>query len=102
MSKFVYLYSGGQVAETPEAQQESMRVWGEWFGALGSSVADIGNPFGSGSTVQGRGASAGGASKLSGYSIVEAGSLDEAAAKANGCPVLASGGSVEIYEAIPM
>jgi hypothetical protein len=33
---------------------------------------------------------------------VSADSLSEATAKANGCPVLASGGSVEIYEAIPM
>ena len=75
MAKFVYLYSGGQMAETPEAQEESMRVWGAWFGALGDSVADIGNPFGAGSTVTGDGATTGGASKLGGYSIVEATSL---------------------------
>ena len=102
MAKFVYLYSGGQMAETPEAQEESMRVWGAWFSTLGSSVADIGNPFGAGSTVTGEGATTGGASKLGGYSVVEAASLDEAAAKADGCPVLDSGGSVEIYEAVPM
>ena len=102
MAKFVYLYSGGQMAETPEAQEESMRVWGAWFGALGDSVADIGNPFGAGSTVTGDGATTGGASKFGGYSIVEATSLTEAATKADGCPILASGGSVEIYEAVPM
>ena len=102
MAKFVYLYGGGQVAETPEAQEESMRVWGAWFGALGDSVADIGNPFGAGSTVSGDGATSGGASKLGGYSVIEAASLDEAAAKASGCPILESGGSVEVYEAVPM
>jgi hypothetical protein len=102
MAKFVYLYGGGQMAETPEAQEESMRVWGAWFGALGDRVVDIGNPFGAGSTVTADGATTGGASKLGGYSIVEATSLDDAASKANGCPVLASGGSVEVYEAIPM
>ena len=31
MAKFLYLYSGGQMAETPEAQEESMRVWTAWF-----------------------------------------------------------------------
>ncbi len=102
MAKFVYLYSGGQMAETPEAQEESMRIWGAWFGALGDSVVDIGNPFGTGSTVTAEGATTGGASKLGGYSTVEAASLDDAAAKASGCPVLESGGSVEIYEAVPM
>ncbi len=102
MAKFVYLYSGGQMAETPEAQEESMRVWGAWFGALGDSVVDIGNPFGAGSSVTADGATTGGASKLGGYSIVEAASLNEASAKADGCPVLVSGGSVEVYEAVPM
>ena len=102
MAKFVYLYSGGQMAESPEAQEESMRVWGAWFGALGDAVVDIGNPFGAGSTVTAEGATTGGAPKLGGYSIVEATSLDDAASKADGCPVLASGGSLEVYEAIPM
>jgi S1-C subfamily serine protease len=102
MPRFVYLYSGGQMAESPEAQEESMRVWGAWFGALGDGVVDIGNPFGAGSTVTADGATTGGASKLGGYSVVEATSLDDAASKAGGCPVLASGGSVEVYEAVPM
>ncbi len=44
----------------------------------------------------------GGKSGAGGYSIVSAGSLSDAAAKAKGCPVLASGGSVEIYKAIEM
>jgi hypothetical protein len=37
----------------------------------------------------------------SGYSIVQAGSLDEATALAKGCPVLSSGGEIEVYEAFP-
>ena len=102
MARFVYLYSGGEMAESPEAQEESMRVWGAWFGALGVAVVDIGNPFGAGSTVTAEGATTGGASKLGGYSIVEATSLDAAASKADGCPILASGGSLEVYEALPM
>jgi hypothetical protein len=102
MTKFVYLFTGGQMAETPEAQEESMRAWGAWFGGLGDAVADMGNPFGAASTVTADGATTGGASKLGGYSVIEAASLDDAAAKAAGCPVLAEGGSVEVYEAIPM
>jgi hypothetical protein len=102
MTKFLYAYSGGQIAESPEAQQEAMEVWTAWFGSLGDSVVDIGNPFSVSSTVTAGGASDGGTAKLTGYSIVNAESLAEAANKAGGCPVLQSGGSVEVYEALPM
>jgi hypothetical protein len=102
MAKFVYLYSGGQAPETAAAQEESMQAWGAWFGALGDSVVDAGNQFGGGSTVSSQGVATGAASGLGGYSVVNAGSLVEAAAKADGCPIVESGGRVEIYEAAPM
>jgi hypothetical protein len=102
MAKFVYLYAGGEMAETPEAQAEQMQVWTAWFGTLGDSLVDIGNPFGAATTVKNGGATEGGASKLGGYSIITAESLEDAAASAKGCPVLQSGGSVEVYEALAM
>ena len=102
MAKFVYVYTGGQMAETPEAQEQAMQAWGAWFGTLGDSVTDMGNPFGSSATVSSGGVTDGGKSGASGYTIVSAGSLSDATAKAQGCPVLASGGTVEVYEAIPM
>ena len=79
-----------------------MQQWTTWFGTLGDSVVDIGNPFGAGTTVKDGGTSDGGASELGGYSIINAESLAEAANKANGCPVLQSGGTVEVYEAVAM
>jgi hypothetical protein len=102
MAKFVYVYTGGQMAETPEAQEKAMQAWGAWFGTLGGSVSDLGNPFGHSATVSASGASDGGASKAAGYSIIEADSLSDATAKTAGCPVFAGGGSIEVYEAIPM
>jgi hypothetical protein len=102
MAKFVYLYAGGQLAETPEAQEQAMQAWGAWFTTLGDSVSDMGNPFAASATVDSSGASSGGASKAGGYSIISADSLDDATAKVTGCPILASGGSVEVYEAVAM
>jgi len=102
MANFLYLFSGGQMADTPEAQEAAMQEWVAWFGTLGDSVVDMGNPFGASSTVTNGSASDGGASKLGGYSIINAESLGEATKKADGCPVLRSGGSVEVYEALPM
>lgn len=103
MAKFVYLYTGGQMAETPEAQQEEMQKWGAWFGELGAALTEGGNPFGGSATLAADGTvSTGGASAVSGYSIVSADSLDEATAKAKGCPVLVGGGAVEVYQALEM
>jgi hypothetical protein len=39
---------------------------------------------------------------LGGYSIVTADDLAAAAEPAKGCPVLAAGGTVEVYEALDM
>ena len=44
----------------------------------------------------------GGSNPATGYSLIEASNLDDAIAKAKGCPILAAGGSVELAEAIDM
>lgn len=102
MTKFVYAYVGGAMAATPQEQQEQMQKWTAWFGTLGGAVSDVGNPFGASATVKDGGSVEGAASRLGGYSVIEAGSMDEALTKARGCPVLESGGTVEVYEAIAM
>ena len=103
MAKFLLAYKGGAMGETPAEQQKQMEAWMNWFGSLGESVVDGGAPFGSSSTIASSGATSdGGKSALSGYSIISAGTLDEACTKAKGCPVLSTGGSIEVYEAMPM
>lgn len=103
MGKYVLAYRGGGMGETEAEQQEAMTQWMNWFGALGDSVVDGGAPFGPSSTVSSNGSIAdGGASALTGYTILSADSLGDAVDKAKGCPVLTSGGSIEVYEAMPM
>ena len=102
MAKFVYLYRGVQMEETPEAQEQAMQAWGAWFGKLGAAVTDMGNPFSASATVGPGGATNGGSSNVGGYSVVTADSLADATAKVAGCPALEAGGIVEVYEAIPM
>ncbi|MEA2386606.1 MAG: hypothetical protein QOJ22_780 [Thermoleophilaceae bacterium] len=97
MAKFVLIYKGGGMADTEEEQQKQMAAWGEWFGGLGDAVVDMGNPFGASKSVGGNGGTS-----ATGYSIVSADSLDDAVGLANGCPILANNGSVEVYEAIEM
>jgi hypothetical protein len=96
MAKYVLAYRGGSMAETEAEQQKVMEQWMTWFGSLGSAVIDGGSPFGPAAT------SAGGGAALTGYSIIDASSLDDATSKAKGCPVLSSGGTVDVYEAMQM
>lgn len=103
MAKFVFSYQGGAMAETEAEQKAVMDEWMAWFGALGAAVVDGGAPFAASKTVASDGSvSDGNAAALTGYSIIEAKNLDDAAEKAKGCPVLGSGGSVGVYEAHEM
>lgn len=102
MGTFALIYSGGSMAQTPEQQQAVMQAWTEWFGTLGDAVVEVGNPFGESASVSGDGVARPGVLGASGYSVVRAGSLDEAAGFAKGCPIIADGGAVDVYAAIEM
>jgi hypothetical protein len=104
MAKYLFVYHGGSRPETKDAQAKVMAAWGEWFGSMGKAVINGGNPVGKSWTVKGAGSVTkdGGANPVSGYSLIEAKDYEEAAAKAKGCPLLASGGSVELAEALDM
>jgi hypothetical protein len=104
MAKYLFVYHGGGMPESEAARAEMMNAWGQWFGGMGAAVVDGGNPTLGSSTVLSDGsvASNGGANPASGYSLIEAPSLDDALAKAKACPVLKSGGSVEVAEALDM
>jgi hypothetical protein len=100
MGKYVYIYKGGGMGATEAEQEAAMAAWGKWINDMGSAFEDIGNPFGSSAAVQAGGSNGAAASGLTGYSVVNASSLDDAVNKAKGCPVFAGGGSVDVYEAL--
>jgi hypothetical protein len=103
MAKYLLAYRGGAMAETEAEQQAVMTAWMNWFGELGTAVVDGGAPFGPSKKVASDGAVRdGGDAALTGYSIVDASSLDAATTMAKGCPVLSSGGTIDVYEAMPI
>ncbi|HEY4342138.1 MAG TPA: hypothetical protein VGM97_19495 [Steroidobacteraceae bacterium] len=104
MAKFLFVYHGGSRPEGKEAQAKTMAAWGQWFGSMGKALTDGGNPVGPSSTVRSNGTVAkdGGANPTSGYSLVEALTLEDALTIAKGCPLLAAGGSVEVAQAMDM
>lgn len=103
MANYLLAYKGGTMAQTDAEREAAMAAWGSWLGGLGAAIVDAGNPFGPAKTVAADGSVADGASAgLSGYTIITAEDLTAAAALAQGCPVFAGGGSVEVYETIPI
>src|SRR4051794_30013876 len=98
MAKYLFVYRGGAMAETEEERNATMAKWGQWAQQLGDHVIDFGAPVGESRTV----GNGNGSAAASGYSLIEAGSLDEAAELAGGCPIIEAGGSVEIGETLAM
>ena len=107
MSKFLYLYRGPATPMeefTPEQSAEQMRLWNEWMGQVGSAMVDAGAPFGTRASVADDGTSAE-PTDLNGYTIVEAGGLDEARDLIKAHPFLSEGKgrfTIDIYELVPM
>ena len=101
MSEYVLLYSGGKMPESDEEMAESMKAWTEWMEGLGDGLKDGGNPFTPGAvTVSEDGSITDGpvGTMATGYSIINATTLHEAAEIAAGCPVLKGGAKITVYE----
>lgn len=104
MTKYLLNYHGGGMPDTPAEGEKVMKAWNEWMGGLGKALVDGGNPAGASRTIaaSGRVSDGGGANPSTGYSILEAKDLDEAVSLSKGCPILKSGGSIEVAELMAM
>ncbi|MGZ4590295.1 MAG: YciI family protein [Actinomycetes bacterium] len=102
MPTYLLTYHGGGMNETEEEQARAMAAWGAWMTGLGAALVDVGKPVVLTATVSSDGSSSpgGGPNPVTGYSVVTADDLDAAVALVAGCPVLASGGSVEVGETV--
>jgi hypothetical protein len=100
MAKYLLVYHGGGMPDTPEEQAKVMEAWGAWMGGLGEALVDGGNPVGTARMIAADGSvsDGGGPNPVTGYSIISADSLDAAVQASMACPVLASGGSIQVAE----
>lgn len=101
MAKFLLLYSGGDMPATEAEQAAVLKAWTDWFTQLGSALIDPGNPFTpAAKTVKRGGAVSDGpyGGMASGYSIIQADSLEKAASLAKGCPVLLGNAVISVFE----
>ena len=104
MSKFVLIYTGGGIPESKEEQDAVMGAWGAWYGEMGAAIVDGGAPFSGSKHVGKNGVGDGPVSSppATGYSVINADSLDDAVAKVKNHPHIKYGGQVSVYETIKM
>ena len=113
MNKYLVLYraegamSGVPVAEmiansTPEQMAAGMAAWRVWFEKCGSAVVDAGAPLDKSTKVTG-GTAEHGKTSITGYTVIKAGSMEEAVALMKEHPHFrAPASSVQILECVAM
>ena len=103
MPKYVMVYLGGNHPSSPEEGQKHFAKYKEWLGSLGDAVVSPANPLKDTSTVSPDGSVASGSTtSMSGYTIVEADSMEAALDMAKSCPFLDIEGTLEVSELVQM
>lgn len=105
MAQYFIGYRGGmQTRPSPEEGAKQMQRWKDWLGELGEAVVNPGTPMGKSMLVGKEGLSADGISEpLSGFTVVEAASDEEAVEMAKGCPFLdMDGATLEVAQMMSM
>jgi hypothetical protein len=107
MPKYMMIYRGEATDLGEMSEDEGAAVlekWTSWIARVGPALVDVGAPFGDGTAVIDDGSS-GVASKLSGYSIVQADDLTQASALTEGHPYLSEGHgayAIDVFELMPV
>ncbi len=103
MTQYLIIYLGGDQPSSPEEGKQHFSKYMEWLSSLGDSAVSPANPLKNTSTVNTDGTvTAGGATTMSGYTIIKADSMDAALTIAKACPFLDIGGSLEVSELVEM
>src|ERR1700719_3933402 len=105
MSEFTYLFRGRDTTASPEQMQKTMEKWVAWFKDLGAKghLKEPGHPLEhTGKVVRGKqkivndGPYAEAKDVVGGYTVVEAGVLQQAVELSKASPILEVGGTVEV------
>lgn len=103
MPKFVFAYHGGRQFETQEEGAAFMAKWQAWSAGVGDAFIDPGMPVGPSKTVGADGVSDdGGSNPLSGISILQAETMEDALAIAKTCPHIENDGTIEVAQGMDM
>lgn len=110
MSKYLVIYHAPAEAmemmanATEEERAEGMKPWMAWAEKCGSQLVDLGTPLVGGQSLKPDGSSEPSNREVTGYSVLEADSMDEAKSLLEGHPHLAwtGGCDIEVHESVPL
>jgi hypothetical protein len=103
MPQYFITYLGGDKPSSPEEGEQHMSKYRAWLSSLGDSAVSPANPLKDTSTVNSDGTvTTGSTTSMSGFTIIEADSMEAALLIAKACPFLDIGGSLEVSELMEM
>jgi hypothetical protein len=103
MTHYIIVYLGGEQPSDPEESQKHFEKYREWLTSLGDAVVSALNPLKDTSVVKTDGTVATGSlTQMSGFSIIQANSIEAVLEMAKTCPFLEIGGSLEVSELMQM
>jgi hypothetical protein len=103
MPQYMITYLGGDQPSSPEEGKQHFAKYMDWLSSLGDSAVSPANPLKDATTVHSDGTvTTGGTTSMSGFTIVEADSMEAALSIAKACPFLDIGGSLEVSELVQM
>ena len=103
MPQYIITYLGGDKPSGSEEAKQHLARYREWLSSLGDSAVSPANPLKNTSTLHSDGSvTKGGMTTMSGYTIIEADSMEAALSIAKVCPFLDVGGSLEVSELAEM
>lgn len=103
MAHYLIVYLGGDQPSTPDEDRRNFSKYMNWLSSLGDAAISPANPLKNTHTVNPDGAiTTGGTTTMSGYTLIEADSMESALSMAKACPFLEVGGSLEVSELIEM
>ncbi|HAU69130.1 MAG: hypothetical protein P8I38_06415 [Arenicella sp.] len=104
MTQFLLAYIGGDVPEmSAEEGKAHFQEYQQWLADLGDHCVSAMNPLKSSKLINAdRSSESGGCTGLTGFTILQADSMEEATVLLADCPFLDIGGRIELSEIIPM
>ena len=103
MNQYIITYLGGDQPSSPEEGQKHFAKYQEWLGSLGDAAVRPMVPFKNSHTINPDGSVVEGSSvAMSGHTIIQAESIEQAVEYAKSCPFLETNGSLEVAELVEM
>ena len=103
MTQFIITYLGGNQPATPDEGRAHFAKYMQWINSLGEAAVSAMNPLKDSHHVSPDGSvSKDAGTKMSGFTIIEAESIEAAVVITKACPFLDIGGSLEVSELVQM